>query len=203
MLGIINYGLGNINSLVNMVKKVGGSAIIVNNKEDLLKVDRLILPGVGAFDYGIKLLRSLDYYNYLENTILSGDKLLLGVCLGAQLLTISSEEGNENGLGWVNGVTEKFKFDTNKRLRIPHVGWNDLKIISNNKLLVGLETEARFYFTHSYFIKMSKSTDILATTNYGCNFVSIYNNKNIYGVQFHPEKSHKYGMKLIQNFIKL
>ncbi|MCX8059000.1 MAG: imidazole glycerol phosphate synthase subunit HisH [Spirochaetes bacterium] len=202
---IINYNLGNPGSILNMVKKAGYSAIISSNIDDINKATKLILPGVGAFDNGINNLKELNLFDILNEKVLIKKIPILGICLGMQLMTKSSEEGKEKGFGWINAETKKFNFTAieNKNLKIPHMGWNIVNLRKNSKLFYGMENqENRFYFVHSYAVNCFDLTDILTTTFYGYDFVSSFEKENIIGVQFHPEKSHKFGMQLLKNFIE-
>ena len=200
---IINIGIGNIGSVANMVRKVGGEAIITSNPEDVVRADKLIFPGVGAFDVAIKNLKSLGLIEILNERILVHKVPILGICLGMQLMTNSSEEGNMNGLGWINARTVKFKFNDNS-IKVPHMGWNTVNLSKESRLFANMENqENRFYFVHSYYVECNNSEDILTTTKYGDKeFVSSFERENIIGVQFHPEKSHKFGMQLIKNFLE-
>lgn len=199
---VINYGLGNLNSIVNIIRKVGGTAKIINNPADLNQEQKLILPGVGSFDHGMNNINQLGWKEKLDDLVLNKKTPILGICLGMQLMCLRSEEGVLPGLGWIDANVIKFQFEDNS-FKIPHMGWNNLKIEKKNDILEMNEEEKRFYFVHSYFVKANKESDILATTNYPKAFVSAFNANNIFGVQFHPEKSHKFGMQLLKNFINL
>lgn len=198
---IIDYNMGNIGSIYNMIRKIGEVPIVANKKEEIERADKLILPGVGSFDLGIKNLRKFNLVEVLEKKTLVQQRYILGICLGMQLFTTKSEEGKEDGLGWVEGEVLRFNFSS-KKFKIPHMGWNFINIKKHDKLLYGLEN-SRFYFVHSYYVVCSNRENIMATTVYGIEFVSIFKKNNIIGVQFHPEKSHKYGLKLLENFLKL
>ncbi|HTN06106.1 imidazole glycerol phosphate synthase subunit HisH [Agriterribacter sp.] len=203
ILTIIDYGVGNLSSIKNMLKKIGVDSIISNKTDDLINADKLILPGVGHFDYGIQHLHESGLMDPLNDKVLQHKTPILGICLGVQLLTQSSEEGKEKGLGWIKGRTVAFdkpKLDGNHK--IPHMGWIDIKGFENSKLFTGMYDEPRFYFVHSYHLQLDNPADVLATANYGYNFAIGIEHENILGVQFHPEKSHKYGMKLLENFVK-
>jgi glutamine amidotransferase len=202
MIVIINSGLGNIASVLNMVRKVGGDAIVSNQKQDILQASKLILPGVGAFDHGINQLKILDLFGLIQVKALSGTPLL-GICLGMQILSKGSEEGDLSGLNLIDAEFKRFTFGDNILLRVPHVGWNLVNINKPNPIIIDNKDEQRFYFTHSYHANCTHQSDVLATTEYGYVFVSAYSRENIYGVQFHPEKSHRFGMKLINNFLKI
>lgn len=201
MITIIDYGLGNLGSIKNMLTKIGCDSIITSNIEKITKSSKLILPGVGSFDNGMNNLKKRKMIPILNDLVLNKKIPILGICLGMQLLAKNSQEGNLKGLGWIDADTIKF---INKELKVPHMGWNNINIFQKNKLFEGLEKEdTRFYFVHSYYVKCNNSNNILTTTNYGLNFTSSINKQNIYGVQFHPEKSHKFGMQLLENFVKI
>ncbi|WP_295234439.1 imidazole glycerol phosphate synthase subunit HisH [Sediminibacterium sp.] len=202
MIAIINYGLGNIGSIRNMFKKIGVQAEIIESPDALVNADKIILPGVGTFDDGMKLLKNNNWLEALNQKVLIDKVPVLGICLGMQLMTKSSEEGNEPGLGWVDGVVKKFQFD-NTNIKIPHMGWNDVFPKMESPLFDSLSVDARFYHVHSYYVSINDSNGIIAETNYEGKFTSSFNFGNIYGVQFHPEKSHKYGKALLLNFSKL
>jgi imidazole glycerol-phosphate synthase subunit HisH len=191
---IIDYGMGNVGSILNIIRKVGGNAIVSSDPDIIAKATKLILPGVGSFDEGMKKLEPLR--KIIEKKVLCDKVPILGICLGMQLMTQSSEEGILPGLGWIEGTTIKFSLD--KQFKIPHMGWNYIKSIKESKLTTDLPNQSRFYFVHSYHVV---SKDVILVSNYGINFVSVINKENIYGVQFHPEKSHIYGKKLMENFV--
>lgn len=198
---IVDYKAGNIRSVQNMIKKIGFQAIISSDKEIIASADKLILPGVGAFDYGIEQLHHLDLFNLLTNKAVVQKTPFLGICLGAQLLTKGSEEGKLAGLGWFDAQTVRFK-PTDDSLKIPHMGWNYTKTKHQSAIFEGLETaETRFYFVHSYHFSANQPQEILASAHYGYDFTAALHKNNIYGVQFHPEKSHKFGMTLLKNFL--
>jgi len=204
MIVIIDYDMGNIGSLQNMIKKAGGTSTISSNARDIENAEKLILPGVGAFDNGMKNLQKLGLIDVLNKKVVVEKTPILGVCLGMQLLTKSSEEGVLSGLGWLNAKTVKFRLiGDSKKLKLPHMGWNTVIIRKESLLFNGMYEDARFYFVHSYHLVCEDESDILTTTNYGYDFVSAVEKGNIFGAQFHPEKSHKYGLKLIKNFLEL
>lgn len=202
MIAILDYGVGNLKSIRNMFKKVGVESIITNEASALKKANKLLLPGVGSFDYCIKKLRESTFFEVLEEEVLMNKKPILGICLGMQLLTCRSDEGSERGLGWINAETLRFNLNREK-FSVPHMGWNVVKPSRIEPLFLGLEGYCKFYFVHSYFVKCNNENNILATTDYGGEFTCSINKNNIFGVQFHPEKSHKYGMQLLENFANL
>lgn len=201
LIHIIDYGAGNIGSIVNMVRKAGGRSIVTSNKDEIMTAEKLILPGVGHFDYGMKKLKESDLINTLREKVLIQKCPILGICLGAQLMTNGSEEGTEPGLGWIDASV--LRFDADLGVKIPHMGWNYIRTAKETNLSKDFEQYTRFYFVHSYYMKAKDKEDILFETVYGNKFVSALNRDNMYAVQFHPEKSHKYGLKLMQNFINL
>ncbi len=200
MIIIIDLNLGNVGSIFNMFERIGVSSKISNRENDILKATKLILPGVGAFDSGIEKIKKNNLINSIENKVLDKSTPILGICLGMQMMLESSEEGQKKGLGWIKGKVTKF---SDYDLKIPHMGWNQVKKTKNNKLTKNLFSDSRFYFVHSYFANLKDKQNQILQTEYGKNFTSAFNLKNIYGVQFHPEKSHKFGMKLLENFSKI
>jgi glutamine amidotransferase len=204
MIVIIDYGLGNLGSIKNMLKKIGTEALISSNPSDIKRAEKLILPGVGKFDQGIKNLKNLGLIPVLSERVLEEMTPILGICLGMQLFTNRSEEGVSIGLGWIDAETVRFKFENSQsNLKIPHMGWNLIKVCQKNTLLDDMNQESRYYFVHSYHVVCKNENEILSKTCYGYDFVSSIKKGNIYGVQFHPEKSHKCGMKLLNNFVNL
>jgi glutamine amidotransferase len=205
MIVVIDYGVGNLGSIMNMLKKVGAKAISSSNIFDIEKAEKLILPGVGAFDSGMKNLSDWGLIPVLNRKVIENKTPILGICLGMQLLTKRSEEGNLAGLGWIDAETVKFKFDDMQAVKnkIPHMGWNTVEIMQKSWLFDDVYPEPRFYFVHSYHVRCNRGEDILTRTFYGYYFVSSIIRENIAGVQFHPEKSHKFGMELLSNFALL
>lgn len=202
---IVDYGMGNVGSIANMIKKVGGDSIISSDIDMIANAGKLILPGVGSFDSGMSNLNSTGLRDVLNTKVLKDKVPILGICLGMQLMTHSSEEGIEKGLGWVDAETIKFDFnDFDPKPRIPHMGWNTVRQNKNHKIIEGLDmNSSRFYFVHSYFVKCHKEEDVLLTCNYHNDFTAAFQRDNIIGIQFHPEKSHRFGMELFKNFIEL
>lgn len=200
---IIDYGIGNLKSIQNMVKKVGGKAEISSDPEKIKNAEKLILPGVGAFDQGMSTLRDSGLIDVLNKEVIDHKKCILGICLGAQIMTRGSEEGQIKGLGWFDADTIKFNFPSETSLKIPHMGWNEIKIKKNTPLTSELSDDSRFYFVHSYHFKCDNNEDVLTESRYGYNFTSAMHRGNIYAAQFHPEKSHKFGMTMMKNFLNL
>lgn len=202
MIIIVDYKIGNIGSISNMLRKIGVEVVISSNPEEIKRANKLILPGVGSFDTGINNINNLGLLDILNKKVLKEKTPILGICLGMQLFASKSEEGIKRGLGWIDGNVVKFKFKDNN-LKIPHMGWNEIKIKKDDVLFKNILEEPRFYFVHSYYFSCNDNNDVLATTNYGYDFASIVRKGNIMGVQFHLEKSHKYGMNLLKNFAQL
>ena len=201
---IVDYQMGNLRSIQNMLRKIGVDSLISHRPEDIAKAQKLILPGVGAFDSGMKHLGGMGLKDALDQKVLADKTPILGICLGMQLFTIASEEGTEPGLGWIDAETVKFDFgDNHEKLKIPHMGWNVVTPQKQNSLFKDLNDEIRFYFVHSYHVVPKNGDGVLGKTPYGFDFVSIIRKDNIYGVQFHPEKSHRFGMNLLRNFVEL
>lgn len=202
MIAIIDYGLGNIKAFANVYKRLNMPSAIVSNASDLKnKATKIILPGVGSFDHAMGLLQKSGMREVLDELVLQRKLPILGICVGMQMLSFSSEEGNLPGLGWFDGVVKKF--DTSSlvhRTRLPHMGWNNVNSIANNKLFQDLDSESRFYFLHSYYFQCNNNEDIIAVTDYGNQFPCAVNSENICGVQFHPEKSHQNGIQFLKNF---
>lgn len=204
MIVIIDYGMGNLGSILNMLKKVDApAAMISSSPKDIEEADKLILPGVGAFDTGMQRLRETGLIDLLNEKVLHGRTPTLGVCLGMQLITRGSEEGELPGLGWLDAETIRFRFDPKgSGLRIPHMGWNTVTALREDSLFKDMYAEPRFYFVHSFHVACRNPEDVLATTEYGYAFASAVQQDHLMGVQFHPEKSHKFGMKLYRNFVE-
>ena len=202
MIGIVNYGSGNINAFLNVYKKLAFEVISVSTLNDINKCSRLILPGVGSFDWVMKKLIQTGLVPYLNEFVITKKKPILGVCVGMQIMGKKSEEGNVKGLGWLNGHIKKFNLSEQHIMVLPHMGWNTINVINDNKLLKGL-SDAEFYFLHSYHFCTEDKNIISSETIYGKNFVSSLHLNNIYATQFHPEKSHEFGEKLLLNFASI
>ncbi|MBX7046493.1 MAG: imidazole glycerol phosphate synthase subunit HisH [Ignavibacteria bacterium] len=203
MIYIINYGVGNLNSISNIIKKVGGESEIISDVSLLKQAKKIILPGVGAFDHAMKKLAEHGWTEELTDTVVNRKIPTLGICLGMQMLCKKSEEGVLPGLGWIDAEVKKFNFPEGTNLKVPHMGWNQVHVKKENPLIKNPEEEHRFYFVHSYHVVCNNEADILGTTNYGIEFTSSVSHDNIYGAQFHPEKSHRFGMELLKNFIDI
>lgn len=196
--------MGNVGSIQRMLKKVGADSALTSDPQELRLADKLILPGVGAFDAGMNRLHETGLTPLLNELVLEQRKPLLGICLGMQLLMDSSEEGTADGLGWVPGQVRRFDWpDEQESLRVPHMGWNLVRPSNDSPLFEELDEQSRFYFVHSYFAAPEDARSQAASAHYGFDFCCSVRRDNIYGVQFHPEKSHRYGLKLLQNFVEL
>lgn len=203
MITIVDYGAGNIFSIQNMLKKLGTEAIVGSDPAAIENADKLILPGVGAFDTCAGKLMQSGLQESLQQSVIEKKTPVLGICVGMQLMTVGSEEGVLPGLGWIKGQTVKLKQqDLPALYKIPHMGWSEIELNKSSNLFDGLYDEPRFYFVHSYYVQPVNTEDILAYTTYGKRITVSVERGNILGVQFHPEKSHRYGMRLLENFIK-
>lgn len=204
MIVIVDYGVGNLGSIINMLKKAGAKAIASSDPDVLQQAEKLILPGIGAFDAGMNKLNERGLVPLLNHLALEKKVPFLGLCLGLQLMTKNSEEGGTQGLGWLDAETVRFKFEGEQsQLKVPHMGWNTINIQQKHPIFTDLETDARFYFVHSYFVKSNNRQEVLARTEYGGSFDSVLGKENILGAQFHPEKSHKFGLHLLKNFAEV
>ena len=204
MITIIDYGVGNINAFVNVYKRLNISTKIAKTVADLEDAQKLILPGVGHFDHAMAELIKSGMRNKLDELVLVKKVPIMGICVGMQMMGNSSDEGTLEGLKWIDAGIKKFDESKIKQVTLlPHMGWNDVQPNSPNPLFEGLEKEALFYFLHSYYFECNNANDILATSEYGDSFTCAAHHENIYGIQFHPEKSHHYGEILLHNFAKL
>lgn len=185
-----------------MIKKVGGESIITSDPQVVYDAKKLILPGVGSFDNGVKRLRELGLWDALKIKVENENVPILGICLGAQLMTKGSEEGIEKGFNWVDADTIKFRIAKNPKFKVPNMGWRTVTPQKSSKLFDEMWIDSRFYFVHSYHFSFNNKDQILSHSEYSYEFASSFENKNILGVQFHPEKSHKFGTRLLKNFIE-
>lgn len=202
MISVLDYGAGNVGSVIRMIERAGGVAQRISSPDEVLVARKLLIPGVGAFDYGMAKLASRELLPAL-NVVAREERIpILGICLGMQLMCRSSEEGTLPGLGWIDAEVRYFTVSENSRLRVPHMGWNTLAIVRENPLVCSDGEEKRFYFVHSYKVSCNDPADPIALTNYGEDFVSAFQRQNILGVQFHPEKSHRFGMALMRRFVE-
>ena len=205
MIGILDYGLGNIRAFSNIYKLLDINHIIVQKSEELKGVSKIILPGVGAFDDAMNKFNNSGLRNSVETMVFNEKIPLLGICVGMQILACSSDEGLEKGLGWIKSSVKIFDIDTiSHDTKLPHMGWNTIFITSKNEpLFQGLDKDPNFYFLHSYYFESDNKKNIISETEYGIKYTSAVRSENIYGVQFHPEKSHKNGVKLLKNFASI
>ncbi|MBL4755581.1 MAG: imidazole glycerol phosphate synthase subunit HisH [Flavobacteriales bacterium] len=203
MLVIIDYGMGNLHSVLKAFKRLRIEAKVSADKAEIQAADKLILPGVGHFERGMENLNERGLIQTLNEEVLEKGKPILGICLGMQLFTKYSEEGNTKGLGWLDAETVQFSFpEAEKKYRIPHIGWNSLNLGNESVLYRGMHANPSFYFVHSYYVRSNNETDVAASTEYGLSFTSSMVKDNIFATQFHPEKSHDDGLKLLQNFVE-
>jgi glutamine amidotransferase len=204
MITIIDYGVGNVFALQNVFKRLNIPSKIAKCENDLMGSSKLILPGVGHFDYAMSQLNKSGMRNRLDELVLIEKIPVIGICVGMQMMAHKSDEGSLDGLCWIDACVKKFDEATiNHHTKLPHMGWNDVKPNENHPLFNGIEQEAIFYFLHSFYFKCSNQENSISKTDYGINFSSSVQLDNIYGIQFHPEKSHSYGERLLENFAKL
>lgn len=210
MITIVDYGMGNLGSIHNMfVKKIKVECEITSDLDKIKSAEKLLLPGVGAFDKAMERISDGGFKDVLDAKVLEEKTPILGICLGMQLLTKGSDEGKLPGLGWVDAYTHRFSFEKAERLKVPHMGWNEVSFSQESLLTYGLgelvasPDKPRFYFVHSYYVKVKNQCNSILKTSYGHEFDSAIQRDNIYGAQFHPEKSHKFGVQLFKNFAEL
>ena len=204
MVTIIDYGVGNVFAFQNVFKRLNIPSKIAKSVDDLISVSKLILPGVGHFDYAMSQLNKSGMRDRLDELVLIEKIPVIGICVGMQMMAHKSDEGTLDGLCWIDACVKKFDEATiNHHAKLPHMGWNDVIPIKNHPLYKGLEQEAIFYFLHSFYFKCSNQKNSISKTDYGINFSSSVQHDNVYGIQFHPEKSHSYGERLLENFAKL
>jgi glutamine amidotransferase len=204
MITVVDYGLGNVRAFLNVYRSLNVEAFVARSPAELSQATRVILPGVGAFDHAMELLRRSGMREILEDLVIGKGVPVLGICVGMQILASSSEEGISPGLSWIKGRV--LRLDESKipyRCRLPHMGWNEAHPVRRSPLFDGLEDTSRFYFLHSYHFQCEEEENVLARTVYGDGFDSAVSRDNIYGVQFHPEKSHRWGVRLLQNFARM
>jgi glutamine amidotransferase len=203
VIGLVNYGVGNLGSIQRMIEKIGGESILVSNVSDLAHVKKVVLPGVGHFAEGVRALNESLLWDPLLEFAERKNVLMMGICLGMQLLCKHSEEGDVEGLGLVDATVKKFDFPNKPSLKVPHMGWNTLRTVRENPLVPMDEEERRFYFVHSYKVVPNNPDISIAQCDYGGEFCAAFQQDNVFGVQFHPEKSHRFGMALMKRFVEL
>jgi glutamine amidotransferase len=204
MITIVKYGLGNIQAFANLYERLNIPVTIADTAAKLATAAKIVLPGVGAFDHAMGRLNASGMREVLDRLVLKERVPVLGICVGMQILAKSSAEGAAPGLGWIDGVVKRFAAPTAQaRIQLPHMGWNNVRPAADNRLLARLSAESLFYFLHSYYFHCHNPRNVIAVTEYGLQFASAVNHANIYGVQFHPEKSHQNGIQLLKNFAEL
>lgn len=202
MISVLDYGAGNVGSVIRMIERAGGTAQRISSPGEVLIAEKLVLPGVGAFDYGMEKLAARELLPALNVVAREARIPILGICLGMHLMCRSSEEGGLQGLAWIDAEVRRFTVSKESGLRVPHMGWNTLHVLRETPLLTPDGEEKRFYFVHSYKVSCNDPADPIAMTNYGENFVSAFQRQNIFGMQFHPEKSHRFGMEVMRRFVE-
>ncbi len=201
MITIIDYGMGNLGSIQNMFKRIGVKSQISSELKQIKQAEKILLPGVGAFDQAMKRINESGFREVLDKKATQEKIPVLGICLGMQLLTNSSEEGELPGLGWINAKATRIPVADG--LKVPHMGWNVVKPLNDSKLTAQLPEESRFYFVHTYAVHCESADNVILHSSHGIEFDAAIQNDNIYGAQFHPEKSHKFGMHILKNFASL
>jgi glutamine amidotransferase len=200
---IVDYSMGNLNSVLKKLIQLNADAVISADPKVISQADKLILPGVGHFEKAVEIMHQNGLWEVLNQAVVQDKKPILGICLGMQLMTKFSEEGNINGLGWVDATVNRFQVSDNLKYKIPHMGWNQIEIQKESLLMKGLSNQSEFYFVHSYHVKTNDNSIILNLTDYETSFVSAFEKEHIFGVQYHPEKSHDSGKIMLDNFLKV
>lgn len=203
MISIVDYGMGNLRSVQKSLERIGESTAIITDPAEIKCADRLVIPGVGHFKNAMEVLTQIGFADQIRDFALIKQRPVLGICLGMQLMTSFSEEGNAQGFGFVNAETKHFSFPENTRLKVPHMGWNSLIPNGNHVIGHGLKNDDLVYFVHSYYVACTSQVDVLFKTTYGHTFDAAFMKDNIVGFQFHPEKSHQVGLQLLKDFLKI
>jgi len=200
---IVDYRTGNLNSIKRTLDRIGSPSTISSRLEDITQADKLILPGIGHFAKAMANLKDLGLLDALNEAVLIKQKAVLGICLGMELMAVTSEEGDTPGLKWLDAKAVRFNISASGRCKVPHMGWNSIQIRKSSTLMEGVEDLSEFYFAHSYHLKTNDRSDVLNETEYGVTFPSAIERENIFGVQYHPEKSHRSGVRVLKNFIDM
>src|SRR5688572_23686790 len=200
---IVEYGTGNLNSVKRTLDRLRATSIVSSCAEDIANADKIILPGVGHFGRAMSKLRELGFIDVLNEAVLDRQKPILGICLGVELMAKTSEEGDTPGLGWLDAETVRFNISDKSRYKVPHMGWNQISIKKSSRLMTGVSELSEFYFAHSYHLRLSDRSDLLNETEYETSFPSAVEKDNVFGVQYHPEKSHDTGFQVMKNFIEM
>lgn len=204
MITLVNYGLGNIQAFTNIFNRLNILVSIATTADELVRAEKIILPGVGAFDWAMTRLNKSGMRVCLDNLVMVRHCPVLGICVGMQMMARRSDEGNLDGLGWIDAEVKRFdESNFTQQTRLPHMGWNNVEARNSDSLFRGMETDSRFYFLHSYYFLPRNATDVLGTTEYNGPFASAVQSGNVFGTQFHPEKSHQWGIRLLNNFAEL
>lgn len=202
MTVVVDYGMCNVGSITNMCRRLGVEVTVSSKATEIWRASRIIIPGVGSFDQGIESLKRLALIEVLHEKVMGEGTPVLGICLGMQLMTTGSDEGQLPGLGWIPARAKKFSAREQSDHKVPHMGWNEVNYIRASNVLSGLATNARYYFVHSYYVECAQPGDVLATCDYGVRFAAAIERGKVVGVQFHPEKSHRYGTELLSSFVR-
>jgi glutamine amidotransferase len=200
---IVDYSMGNLNSVQKKLVQLKANVVISSDPKEILTADKLVLPGVGHFKKAVEIMHEKGLWDVLNEAVLVNKKPILGICLGMQLMTKFSEEGHTSGFSWVNAEVKRFAVQDTLKYKVPHMGWNQIEFCKDSKLMTGLSNRSEFYFVHSFHVTTEDDSIILNKTNYEYDFVSAFEQEGIFGVQYHPEKSHDCGKILLENFIQL
>lgn len=200
MITVIDYGIGNLRSVQKSFERAGIEVQITSDPTEIKNAEKLVLPGVGHFAKGMDNLNKSGLVGILNKKVLEDKTPILGICLGMQLMTTHSEEGDTKGLNWVDAETVRFDKDPSKKFKVPHIGWNDIQFSNNSPLCKGIKSDSQYYFVHTYYVLCKNKSNVITETEYGTSFHSGFQHDNIYGVQFHPEKSYSAGLQMLKNF---